>query len=108
MRSTAPFSCGKNGPYSKTSEFSELIRSYNQKLIKEKFERYQIKSSDLNQSNFTEDAQEAHLKIKQGDELLDETNKDRDAMSLVENAYKKNLLKIFRGKKTFLIEGNLK
>jgi len=108
MRSTAQDCCGKIESNSKTSEFSDLIRSYNQKLIKEKFERYQLKFSDLNRSPLTEQGRDSQFKIKQNDESLDESNIVRDTMSIVENAYKKNLLKVFKGKKSFLIQGNLK
>jgi hypothetical protein len=107
MISSAEVCDKKINSNSRDLEFIEIIRICNQKLIKEKFDRYQIHSYELNgKGNSVEIIRKKKFKLKNCDEL-DDSLQMKDVMPLVENTYKKKLLTNLKAKKTFLNEVNI-
>lgn len=96
---------GNNNNLSNVIELRRLISVLNQKILREKFEKYSIvfEKSDVDVCQ----GKNHVLEDKRATSSSEESEISREVFDKVGNVYKTKLLKEFRKKKTFLKEVNI-
>ena len=106
MNSSAHVSMTENNSKHNDTEFKRLIQVYNQKLVREKLDKYSLDFVKLDSDDFTVKIsviRDQETSARSSNESVFSSEVPRS----VENIYRTKLLKEFRKRKTFLKDVNI-